>query len=223
MSEFMEGKLIESILIFPKMLDVRPIVVNEENVVFGGNQRVACLKKIYELEEFEIFDYLNNQRKFRLSSTEDQQSIIGFWKKWQATPVVPARVLEGFTKEEQSEFLVKDNLHYGEDDVEILKDSYDKDNIMDYFGSVPWNLFDYSDRINDDELDIARAIPEYFKCGYVQCSITNEELKDLNDIFTAFKAEHEDNSDGFLTYLLGIEEEQDEQEVKEDEEIQLPI
>ena len=40
MSEFMEGKLIESLLVFPKMLELRPILVNQEEVIVGGNGRV---------------------------------------------------------------------------------------------------------------------------------------------------------------------------------------
>lgn len=32
MSEFMEGKLIESLLVFPKMLELRPILVNQDPV-----------------------------------------------------------------------------------------------------------------------------------------------------------------------------------------------
>ena len=44
-SEFMEGKLIESILVFPKMLEVRPIVVNKENTVLGLISRKSLLSR----------------------------------------------------------------------------------------------------------------------------------------------------------------------------------
>ena len=38
-------KLVQSIKKFPKMLDIRPIVVDEDMVVLGGNMRYrACLE-----------------------------------------------------------------------------------------------------------------------------------------------------------------------------------
>ena len=45
-------KLVKSIKDFPKMLELRPIVVNEENIILGGNMRYkaaveAGLKEVY--------------------------------------------------------------------------------------------------------------------------------------------------------------------------------
>jgi ParB-like chromosome segregation protein Spo0J len=38
-------KLVKSIQDFPKMLEIRPIVVDEDNVVLGGNMRLkACIE-----------------------------------------------------------------------------------------------------------------------------------------------------------------------------------
>ena len=39
-------KLVKSITEFPKMMALRPIVVNNDNVVFGGNMRLKALKEI---------------------------------------------------------------------------------------------------------------------------------------------------------------------------------
>lgn len=39
-------KLIKSLQEFPKMLAIRPIIIDEDNVVLGGNMKKAALKKM---------------------------------------------------------------------------------------------------------------------------------------------------------------------------------
>lgn len=201
-SEFMEGKLIESILVFPKMLEVRPIVVNGENIVLGGNMRLSMLKKIMEMEDDEIEDYMFNQKKFRLMPNEDKEHLREYWKKFKEEPVVPVRRAEDFTDDEEHEFLIKDNLHYGEDDVDVLKHNFDRESISDFTGSVAWNLYDYDDKMNDKELNLTKKFPEHFKCGYVECQMTNAEFEALCKMFAEYLEAHDGNGDGFLSYLL---------------------
>lgn len=202
MSEFMEGKLIESILVFPKMLELRPILINKDNVIVGGNGRVECLNKILNLDNNEIEDYLFNQKKFRMSSEEDKTALLDFWAKWKEKHVTFVRVLDDVTAEEEKEILVKDNLHYGEDDIEIMKQHFERESIGDYLGSVAWNLYDYSDKINDQNLDLTKTYPEKFRCGYVECQMTDQEFKGLCARLDEYLQENEGISDGFLTALL---------------------
>lgn len=201
-SEFMEGKLIESILVFPKMLEVRPIVVNGNNVVLGGNMRLSMLKKILEMEQDEMEDFMFNQKKFRLMPNEGKEMLREYWAKFKSKPVVPVRRVENFTGDEEHEFLVKDNLHYGEDDVDILKHNFDRESISDYTGTVAWNLYDYDDKMNDKELNLTKKFPEHFKCGYVDCQMTNIEYEALCKFFAEYLERHDGNGDGFLSYLL---------------------
>lgn len=202
MSEFMEGKLIESILVFPKMLELRPILINKDDVIIGGNGRVECLNKILELDDNEIEDYMFNQKKFRMATSEEQTALLAFWAKWKSKPVVPVRVLDDISAEEEKEILVKDNLHYGEDDIEIMKRHFEREAIGDYLGSVAWNLYDYDAKINDKSYDLTKKSAEYFRCGYVECQITDQEFKGLCARLEKYLEEHEGISDGFLTTLL---------------------
>lgn len=201
-SEFMEGKLIESILVFPKMLDVRPIIVNAENVVLGGNMRLAMLQKIVDMDFDEIEDFMFNQKKYRLMPVEEKQKLQNFWREFKENPVITVREATEFTGEEEHEFLVKDNLHYGEDDVDILKHNFDRESISDFTGSVAWNLYDYDDKMNDKELNLTKKFPEHFKCGYVECQMTNAEFEALCKVFAEYLDAHDGNGDGFLSYLL---------------------
>ena len=203
MSEFMEGKLIESLLVFPAMLELRPILVNEENIVIGGNQRTACLIAIQKMDMSDIEDYMFNQKKFRISSEEDKTKLLEHWERWKQNPEIPVRVLNSVSAEEEKEILVKDNLHYGEDDMDIMKRYFDRESISDYFGTVPWNFYDYGDKINDQNLDIQqRKFAERFSCGYVECQMTDAEFRGLCAALDHYLETHEGISDGFLTYLL---------------------
>ena len=47
-------KLVKSILIFPRMLKIRPIVVDGNYKVLGGNMRLKALERIEEMQAEEI-------------------------------------------------------------------------------------------------------------------------------------------------------------------------
>jgi len=133
---------------------------------------------------------------------EGKELLREYWAKFKSKPVVPVRRVENFTGDEEHEFLVKDNLHYGEDDVDILKRNFDRESISDYTGIVAWNLYDYEDKMNDKGLNLIKKFPEHFKCGYVKCLITNAEYEALCKFFAEYLEQHDGNGDGFLSYLL---------------------
>lgn len=206
-SEFMEGKLIESLLVFPKMLELRPVLINKQGVLVGGNQRVTCLCKIQEMPVTDIEDYLFEQRKFRLMDEEKQQSLVQQWVDWQKKPLVQVRVLEDISEEEEKQLLVKDNMHYGEDDYEVMRKHFDRDSISDYFGSVPWNMYEYNAPINDKGLEVNRRNDvEMFKCGYVVCQITDAEVAGLKKQLEYYCSLTNGKTEGFLTYLFNEHE-----------------
>jgi len=78
-------KLVKSIKEFPEMLKIRPIVVNEDMVVLGGNMRLKACKEA-GLKE------------------------------------VPILKVEDLTEEQQKEFIIKDNIGFGEWEWEMLNE-----------------------------------------------------------------------------------------------------
>ena len=80
--------LVNSIKEFPEMLNIRPIVVNSDLVVLGGNMRLrAC--KAAGLKE------------------------------------VPVIIADTLSAEQQNEFIIKDNVGFGEWDWDILANEWD--------------------------------------------------------------------------------------------------
>lgn len=81
-------QLVESIKSFPDMLYKRPIVVDEDHVVLGGNMRLKALEVL----------------------------------KYKEVPVI---VADGWTDDQKKEFLVKDNVSFGEWDWDVLANEWD--------------------------------------------------------------------------------------------------
>jgi DNA modification methylase len=92
-------KLVKSIQEFPDMLNVRPIVVNKDMVVLGGNMRLKAIKEagIKEIN-VEIVDWNEQQQK---------------------------------------EFIVKDNVGYGEWDWDDLANNWDAEELTDWGLDIP--------------------------------------------------------------------------------------
>ena len=88
-------KLVKSIQGFPQMLEIRPIVVNDDMIVLGGNMR---LKACQEAGLKEI-------------------------------PIIKASNL---TEEQQKEFIIKDNVGYGEWDWNDLANNWFPQELEDW-------------------------------------------------------------------------------------------
>jgi len=93
-------KLVTSIKEFPQMLDIRPIVVNDEMIVLGGNMRLkACIEA--GLKEVSI-----------IKASE-------------------------LTAEQQNEFIIKDNVGFGEWNWDDLANSWDTEQLTEWGLDIP--------------------------------------------------------------------------------------
>jgi len=93
-------KLVKSIQEFPEMLDIRPIVVNDDMIVLGGNMRLKACKEA-GLKEI---------------------------------PILKASQL---TEEQQREFIIKDNVGYGEWDWDMIANEWDENELNEWGLDIP--------------------------------------------------------------------------------------
>lgn len=93
-------KLVASIKGFPEMLSLRPIVVNQDMVVLGGNMRLKACKEAGIKE----------------------------------VPIIKASDL---TDEQQKEFIIKDNVGFGDWDWDALSNEWDVEQLQDWGLDVP--------------------------------------------------------------------------------------
>ena len=112
-------RLVESIQSFPQMLEIRPIVVDEDLVILGGNMRYRACKEA-KLKEVHI---------------------------------VKANDL---TPEQKQEFIIKDNVGFGEWDWDTLANEWPVDKLEDWGLDLPVDLgaTEPPKEIEDDNLQI---------------------------------------------------------------------
>jgi len=118
-------KLVKSIKEFPKMLELRPIVVNDDMIVLGGNMRLKACKEAGIKE----------------------------------IPIIKASEL---TEEQQREFIIKDNVGFGEWDWDAIANEWDVEKVTEWGLDIP----DYEPKVLEAEEDDF-AIPEEIKTDIV--------------------------------------------------------
>ena len=99
-------KLVESIKSFPQMMELRPIVVDEMNVIQGGNMRYRAL---VELGYKEVPEGWVKQGK-------------------------------ELTPEQWREFVIKDNVGFGEWDFDLLANDWDAEELQEWGLDLPVSL-----------------------------------------------------------------------------------
>ena len=150
-------KLVQSIKEFPEMLELRPIIVDEDMIILGGNMRFrACVEA--GLKE------------------------------------VPVKIAKGLTEEQKEEFIVKDNVGFGEWDWDILGNEWDNKKLGEWGMDVwqPEEAVDYSvledldlgSTLQDKEAGVKRAIqiefePEHYDEAVLLINTARKEGKNV--------------------------------------------
>ena len=120
-------KLVNSVKEFPEMLSLRPIVVDKDNIILGGNMRYKACKEIGLKEVY----------------------------------IIQADDLD---EKKAQEFIIKDNIGFGEWDWDILANTFDNVELKEWGLDVwqPEEDVDYSilddDDLSDDLEDMRNGI-----------------------------------------------------------------
>ena len=93
-------KLVASIKEFPQMLEIRPVVVNKDMIVLGGNMRLKALKEAGLTE-------------------------------------VPCIIADELSEDQQRQFIIKDNVGYGEWDWDMLANEWDVEDLQKWGMDLP--------------------------------------------------------------------------------------
>jgi hypothetical protein len=163
-------QLVKSIRHFPEMLQLRPIVVDADNIVLGGNMRLkACIEA--GLKE------------------------------------VPIIVASELTDEQQKEFIIKDNVGFGEWDWEQLANEWEIEQLSDWGLDLPIEIAD-SDEYGDEF-----SLPDGDKAPFQQMTFTlaDEQAVQIQNAISGIKLTQEykyaetfgnENSNGNALYLI---------------------
>ena len=119
-------KLVKSIKEFPEMLKARPIVVNKEMVVLGGNMRLQALQEA-GIEKVDV-------------------------------------QVVSWTKQQEQQFIIKDNVSFGQWDWDVLHQDWNSKNLQNW-GLDIW--------LNDDDVDL----DAYFEKSSMEHDNAQEKTK----------------------------------------------
>ena len=129
-------KLVKSILVFPRMLTLRPIVVDETFKVLGGNMRLKALRHITTMQDDGILAKLEEDTHL----TEAERNLaIAYWRLWQEKPTVTIVKADDLTEAQKREFIIKDNVGFGDWDTDALNNQWNTDLLKDW-GIQDWQL-----------------------------------------------------------------------------------
>ena len=162
-------KLVKSIQDFPQMLELRPIVIDENNIVLGGNMRLkACIE----------------------AGLKD----------------VPVKQAKDLTEDQKKEFIVKDNVGFGEWDWSDLANNWETDELEE------WGL-DIIGFSNVEDLGEGFSLPDGDKSPFQQMTFTlaDEQATQIKNAIEEIKRTEEykyaetmgnENSNGNALYLI---------------------
>jgi hypothetical protein len=121
-------KLVQSLRDFPEMANVRPIVVNTEMVVLGGNMRLKAMQE-------------------------------AGWSE------VPVQVVD-WSEEKQREFIIKDNVGFGEWDWDELANTWETEELTEW-GLDVWQPEEEAEPAEQKDLsgDLKETFEVIIQCG----------------------------------------------------------
>lgn len=141
-------KLVKSIQEFPKMLKIRPIVVNQDMIVLGGNMRLKASKEAGLKEVF----------------------------------IVKA---DDLTEDEQKQFIIKDNVGFGEWDWDMLANEWEADLLEEWGLDVPIES-KIDDSEEGDDINIPKSLQVIPKKEYILI-MADEDSDDWIELQNIFK------------------------------------
>lgn len=130
--------LIRSILVLPKMLSLRPVVTDDSLVVLGGNMRLRSLVAISQMSPAEINIALGKCNGYAQKTEAERSNLRDFWANWVKNPTVEIVRASELSEEEKREFIIKDNVGYGEWDMDALANEWDAESLQDWGLDIPW-------------------------------------------------------------------------------------
>lgn len=144
-------KLVKSLLVLPQMMELRPIVVNNENVVLGGNMRLKALQHIASLTEADRLKIMQSADNYNQKSEDEKVQICEFWHKFSVSKSILVCIADSLTDAEQREFIVKDNAAFGEWDWDLLANEWDTDELNDWGIDTLSTNWEQLERIESDD------------------------------------------------------------------------
>ena len=129
-SESKLKKLINSLLVFPKMMSLRPITIDENGYVLGGNMRLTALGRIAQMTWEELQSLLESLPEFN-DLPDEGHEVLEFWEQFLSRPQAEVQYASDMTESEKKQFIIKDNVSFGDWDYDELE-NWDAEQLQEW-------------------------------------------------------------------------------------------
>jgi DNA modification methylase len=150
-------KLVESIKYFPEMLQKRNLIVESAGsnfVVLGGNQRLRAINEIFKIPRQELLT--------DIAGLPNEKEILAFYD----SKLVPITLCDDWTIEQKREFIVRDNIDFGQWDMDKLSTEYEMEELDDWgLEAEGLDKNDLPADLENDFIDDADKIKTNIKIG----------------------------------------------------------
>lgn len=140
-------KLVNSILVLPKMLEIRPVVVDNLMQALGGNMRLQALKEIAKMSADGLAQRLASVPDYQRKPEAERTALVSHWGEWLAQPYCYIINASTLSEDDRKQFIIKDNVQFGQWDYDKLANQWD------------------SARLNDMGMDVWDATPQFTPVG----------------------------------------------------------
>jgi hypothetical protein len=120
-SESKLKKLINSLLVFPKMMSLRPITLDDDNCVLGGNMRQTALGRIAQMTPEELHSHIESLTEYNELPDDKKREVMEFWDNFLNKPQAEVQYASKMTDSEKQQFIIKDNVSFGDWDYDELE------------------------------------------------------------------------------------------------------
>ena len=80
---------------------------------------------------------LESLETYKRKTKLERANLLQYWKEWQANPVASVICVEQMTEEEQREFIIKDNVGFGEWNFNVLANEWDDVQLTEWGMNLP--------------------------------------------------------------------------------------
>ena len=132
------NQLVERLLVFPKMIKLRPVVVDDKMVALGGNMRVNAFNRIATMNIDQIGSIVGRTKNYQRLTAGEREQLLKQWQDWLEKPTVEIVRASELSEAEKKEFIIADNASFGEWDYDKLANEWDSADLCSW-GVDVWN------------------------------------------------------------------------------------
>lgn len=174
-------RLKDSLLVFPKMLILRPLATDGNGIVLGGNMRLRALKDIAKMTAEQIAERLQGMKTYNQKNEAEQNALVEYWRNWLTRKDVPTTHESTLTDAEKDEFVMTDNASFGSWDFDAIANEWDAE-LVDEWGVDVWSMPD-NDELENLFDDIQSEEEKNNECEKIIIELP-EELSDKKEEIT---------------------------------------